>query len=164
MADAKKFRFPVEAGQILQFARSIGDNNPVYTDPDSAEAKAAGGILAPPTFTQAADHYEPDYIRRPEPGTPWFGSGREAISAAHGAFNTEGGSGFHAEQRFEYHQPVRPGQVLTVEVRPGKQWEKQGRRGGRLLFTETVQEFRDEQGELVVTATFVGVSTEQRVD
>lgn len=164
MAATKSFRFPVEAGQILHFARAIGDENPVYSDPDSPEAKAAGGVLAPPTFTQAADHYEPGYIRRPEPGTPWFGSGKEPISATQGAFNTEGGSGFHAEQRFEYHKPVRPGQVLSVEIKEGKQWEKQGRRGGRLLFTELVQEFRDKEGELVVTATFVGVSTENRVD
>ncbi|MDG2306639.1 MAG: MaoC family dehydratase N-terminal domain-containing protein [Candidatus Binatia bacterium] len=160
----KTFRFPVEAGQVLQFARAIGDSNPVYTDPDSPAAKAAGGVLAPPTFTQAADHYEPGYIRRPEPGVAWFGSGTEPISATEGAFNTEGGSGFHAEQRFEYHQPVRPGQMLTVEVKPGNMWEKDGRRGGKLKFTETVQEFRDESGALVVTATFVGVTTEKRVD
>ncbi len=160
----KTFRFPVEAGQILQFARSIGDANAVYSDPDSGAATKAGGVLAPPTFTQAADHYEPGYIRRPEQGKPWFGSGKEPISATEGAFNTEGGSGFHAEQRFEYHQPVRPGQILTVEVKAGRQWQKDGRRGGKLTFSETVQEFRDEAGVLVVTATFVGVTTEKRVD
>ncbi len=159
----KTFRFPVEAGQILQFARAIGDPNPAYVDPESDAATNAGGVLAPPTFTQAADHYEPGYIRRPEPGTPWFGSGREPISATQGAFNAEGGSGFHAEQSFEYHRPVRPGQVLTVDVKAGRTWQKDGRRGGKLTFSEIVQEFRDEAGALVVTATFVGVTTERRV-
>ena len=33
------FRFPVEAGHILQFARAIGDPNPVYTDADHARAE-----------------------------------------------------------------------------------------------------------------------------
>ncbi len=160
----KRFLFPVEAGQILQFARAIGDPNPVYADPAYAARGEVGGIVAPPTFTQAADHYDPGYERRPQPGRPWLGSGAAPIGSTSGPMNTEGGSGFHAEQRFEYHQPVRPGQVLTVDVKPGRTWTKQGRRGGRLRFNETIQEFRDESGALVVTATFVGVTTERRVE
>ena len=30
-------RFPVEAGHILMFARSIGDENPIYTDAEAAK-------------------------------------------------------------------------------------------------------------------------------
>ena len=51
-----------------------------------------------------------------------------------------------------------------MEVRPGKTWEKEGRRGGRLRFRETISDFRDEDGELVVTSVFVGVTTEKAVD
>ena len=47
-------RFPVEASHILMFARAIGDPNPAYRDADSPEAKAAGGIVAPPTFAKFA--------------------------------------------------------------------------------------------------------------
>ena len=75
-----------------------------------------------------------------------------------------GGTGFHAEQRYEYHRPVRVGDVLSVHTSPGRSWEKMGRRGGRLTFTETVTEYRDEQGELVVTATSVGIVTEKAVE
>ena len=53
------------------------------------------------------------------------------------------------------------GDVLTAEVKPGKSWEKEGRRGGKLLFSETVTEYRDQNGELVITATGVGVRTEK---
>ena len=38
-------RFPVEATHVLMFARAIGDPNPAYSDPDSAEARAAGGVV-----------------------------------------------------------------------------------------------------------------------
>src|SRR5690606_40294930 len=31
------------------------------SDPDAPETKALGGIVAPPTFTWASSHYEPDY-------------------------------------------------------------------------------------------------------
>jgi hypothetical protein len=53
---------------------------------------------------------------------------------------------------------------LRVSIRPGKSWEKQGRRGGRLRLSEIVSEYRDEAGELVVTATSVGIVTGQAVE
>jgi hypothetical protein len=50
---------------------------------------------------------------------------------------------------------------LTVETRPGDRWEKQGKRGGVLRFSETIVEYRDQSGELVVTSRMVGVQTER---
>jgi hypothetical protein len=75
-----------------------------------------------------------------------------------------GGGGLHAEQHFEYHRHVGPGDVLTAEVKPGKTWEKEGKRSGKLVFTETVTEYRDQNGELAITARGVGVRTERPVD
>ena len=47
---------------------------------------------------------------------------------------------------------------------PGKTWEKQSKRAGLLKFTETVFEFRDQDGELVLTMRSVGVKTEKPVE
>jgi acyl dehydratase len=166
-------RFPIEAGHIMMFARAIGDFNPVYQDEDLALNSEVGGIIAPPTFVQASAHYDPDYPLRPHPGVPWFGSGAsptgrvpsdESVTAQKGSDSkTSGGTGLHAEQHYEYHRPVRAGEVLTLAVRPGKTWEKEGRRGGLLHFQESIIEYRGEDGELVVTARGVGVRTEQTV-
>ena len=49
--------------------------------------------------------------------------------------------------------------MLSAVTRPGEQWEKQGR-SGRLLFREQITGYRDEAGELVVTARSVGVQRE----
>ena len=54
--------------------------------------------------------------------------------------------------------------MLTVETKPGKTWEKQGKRAGKLVFNEIINEYRDEQGELIVTARLVGVRTEKAVE
>lgn len=54
--------------------------------------------------------------------------------------------------------------MLTVTTKPGKTWEKQSARAGKLLFTETIQEYRDQNGELVVTSRGVGVKTEKPVE
>jgi acyl dehydratase len=166
-------RFPIEAGQIMMFARAIGDYNPVYRDVDAARASEVGGIIAPPTFVQASAQYDPDYPLRPQPGVPWFGSGATPTGRVPNAepapttpgpsSERSGGTGLHAEQHYEYHRPVRAGEVLTLTIRPGKAWEKQGRRGGLLHFRETIIEYRGEDGELAVTARGVGVRTEQTV-
>ena len=54
--------------------------------------------------------------------------------------------------------------MLTKTTRPGETWEREGRRGGKLHFSETLHEYRDESGELVVTARMVGVRTERNPD
>ena len=158
-------RFPVEEAHILMFARSIGDENPVYTDPQAATSSEVGGIIAPPTFAQASVQFEPDFYLRPKPGRPWFGSGKTPTGRSKGQSSGGGGGDgpgdagiLHAEQHFEYHRPMRPGDVLKAETRPGKQWEKEGR-SGKLVFSESVTEHRDQQGELVVTVRSIGVRT-----
>jgi hypothetical protein len=165
-------RFPVEAGHIMMFARAIGDFNPVYYDAEYARESEVGGIIAPPTFVQASAQYDPDYPLRPSPGVPWFGSGATKSGRATNSesVNTEGanpkpsgGTGLHAEQHYEYHRPVRAGELLTISQRTGDSWEKQGRRGGLLHFQESITEYRGDDGELVVTARAVGVRTEQIV-
>lgn len=159
-------RFPVEAGHILLFARAIGDSNPVY----EGALTGAEGTPAPPTFVQSSAQFEPDYPLRPVPGKPWFGSGKEATGLKKDPSGSGGGGGggnggtLHAEQHYTYHRPLRAGDVLTGKAVPGQNWEKQGRRGGKLLFSESVIEYRDQHGELVVTARGVGVRTEKVVE
>jgi hypothetical protein len=158
-------KFPVEAGHIMMFARAVGDANPIYYDEEYAQKTEPGGIIAPPTFIQAAAQYDPDYFLRPKIGQPWFGSGKEPTGIKPGEGGERGGGrGLHAEQHYEYHRHPRPGDVLTATVKPGKKWEKEGRRSGKLIFTETIIEFRDQKGELVITSRGVGVQTERAVD
>ena len=155
-------QFPVEAGHIMLFARAVGDTNQIYHDADYAQGTEPGSVIAPPTFVQASAQFNPDYYLRPKPGQPWFGSGKEPTGVARSEGG--GGGGLHAEQHYIYHRHPKPGDVLTATVKPGKTWEKQGRRSGKLIFTESITEYRDQHGELVVTSRGVGVTTERPVD
>jgi acyl dehydratase len=160
-------KFPIEFSHIMMFARSIGDDNPVFNDPEAAAKSAVGGIIAPPTFVQASAQFDPNYFLRPKVGQPWFGSGKEPTGIKRepgGGGGGGGGGGLHAEQHYEYHQPLRAGDVLTATTLPGKTWEKEGKRGGKLHFSESVTEYRNQKGELVVTARGVGVRTERPAD
>ncbi|MGH8994473.1 MAG: FAS1-like dehydratase domain-containing protein [Acidimicrobiales bacterium] len=167
---AEDWSFPVEAGHIMMFARSVGDPNPVYYDEEAAKKTEVGGIIAPPTFVQASAQFNPDYFLRPTIGKLWFGSGKNptgsgakapeapAGGGGGGGGGGSGGVGLHAEQHFEYHRPLRAGDVLTGTNKPGKSWEREGR-SGHLQFSENITEWRDADGNLVVTARGVGVRT-----
>jgi acyl dehydratase len=177
--------FPIEASHVMMFARAIGDHNAVYLDAEKAKQSEVGGIIAPPTFVAAAAQFDPDYGLRPRPDVPWFGSGKhpsgmmrprpaaaaapaaegegggEARPAGRGGGGGGGGGGLHAEQHYEYHRHVRPGDVLTAKTRPGRTWEKESKRAGKLKFRETITEYFDQNGELVIVARGVGMSTER---
>ncbi len=155
-------RFPVEAGHIMLFARAVGDANQVYYDENYAKGTEPGGVIAPPTFVQASAQFDPDYGLRPKIGEPWFGSGREATGVQR--TGSGGGSGLHAEQHYEYHRHLRPGDVLQATSKPGETWEREGRRAGKMTFRETITEYRDQNGELVITARSVGVQTSRPVE
>jgi hypothetical protein len=164
-------RFPIEAGHIMLFARAIGEDDPAYY----GAITGAESVPAPPTFVQASAQFDPDYFLRPKIGQKWFGSGRtdsglsggESSGGENSATEDVGkavGSGLHAEQHYTYHQPLRAGMVLSATTRDGERWEKQGRRGGKLMFSETITDYTDQNGELIVTARSVGVRTERVVE
>ena len=126
-------KFPVEASHIMMFARSIGDENPIYHDEEHARSTEVGSIIAPPTFAQASAQFDPGYRLRPKAGGEgWMGSGKEATGARQEVSGGGGGGGLHAEQHFEYHRHLKPGDVLSATITPGKTWEKQGKRSGKL--------------------------------
>ena len=164
--------FPIEASHIMMFARSIGDGNQIYYDQDYAASAETGGVIAPPTFVQASAQFDPEYGLRPKiGGDGWLGSGgkptwvkpRDGDGEGSGD-SGGGGGGLHAELRYIYHRHPKVGDVLTATNKPGKSWEKEGKRSGKLVFSESITEYRDQDGELVVTAIGTGVRTERPVD
>jgi hypothetical protein len=166
------FRFPVDLTSIMLFASAIGETNPIYYDEEQAKKTPLGGVIAPPTFANASAHWDPDYFLRGVRKIPPAKPRKPAPASAPAAGGSGGGGGgggnltrvLHGEQRFIYHQPMRPGMRLTVTSHPGKSWEKEGKRGGTMRFSESITEFRDEKGELVTTAISVGIVTGKAVE
>ena len=137
-------RFPVEAGHVMMFARAIGDDNPVYRDPEYAAASEAGGVIAPPTFSQASAQFDPDYPLRPngQPGSaPAIERPRPRTSAAPGG-QAAGARVCTPSSTSRTTGPCGPATCSTATP-AGTTWEKQGRRAGKLVFRETITEYRD---------------------
>ena len=116
------------------------------------------GSGANPTSVQRAPAKEESPEKEAPPAKRKIEGGQKRSSSG------GGGGGLHAEQRYIYHRHPKVGDVLSATNKPGESWEKEGRRSGKLVFNESITEYRDQNGELVVTAISVGVRTERPVD
>jgi acyl dehydratase len=122
---------PYEVGRekIREFAESIGDAHPAYTDPEAARALGYPDVIAPPTFVFAITFVAAgQVIRDPELGLDYSRV-------------------VHGDQKFSYRRPVRAGDLLavtsTIET-------IRSMAGNDIL--DIRGEVRDADGEHVVTA------------
>jgi hypothetical protein len=74
-------KFQIDASQILFFARSIDDNNPLYVDVEYAKKKGYKNIIAPLTFIETHQQFDPNYKLRPNPDKQWPGTPRKKAEA-----------------------------------------------------------------------------------
>ena len=91
---------PYEVGRekIREFADAIGDQNPVYRDPEAARALGYPDVIAPPTFAIVLSmRAGVQVVADPELGLDYSRV-------------------VHGEQRFVHTRPVRAGDRLTVVV------------------------------------------------
>ena len=137
------YEFHVERGKIREFADALGDPNPVYRGPNSAEAKAAGGLLAPPTMLRCFLYETRDSV--------------EALKVADWSYIV------HGEQEFEYLAPVRAGDVLSAQDRIVSITEKESRRAGKLQIAVIETTFHNQRGEKVQVARRTLVETGKRI-
>ncbi len=127
----------VELGKIREFARAVKDPNPLYTDADRC--------VAPPTFLMTIAHWMGD-----------LASTRSAVKLDYRRL-------LHGEQDFEYLKPIRPGDVLRARSRTKDVFEKEGKRGGKMLFVIGETEFRNQHGEVVAYMRNTAIETEGAV-
>jgi hypothetical protein len=130
------FSLDVERGKIHEFARAVHATDPAYFTGDDPPI--------PPTFLTTAFFWEAQV-----PGSnPWA------------LVSMDPRRGMHAEQEYVFHgPPPRAGDRLTCQSRITEIYEKEGRRGGTLVFAVMVTELRDASGRLVAEARLTGVET-----
>ena len=124
--------FPIERGKVHEFANSILADDPLYHDEDAAREAGLPSVVAPPTFSSAAAFF-PDPEAR--------GARLEGIDMRFA---------LHGGQELVYERPVFAGDVLRAEPGESRQYEKEGRRGGKMKFWETETLYRDQNGEVVL--------------
>jgi acyl dehydratase len=126
------YAITVERGKIKEFAKAIGDDNPLYLDDHVGAASPWGDVIAPPTFA---------ITLRDE-------------TADSAAFLAELGTDIsrllHGEQEFEIFRPLQPGQTYLCRPRVVDIYEKTGR-SGPMAFVVRETTITDGTDEIVAT-------------
>src|SRR5690349_24807374 len=122
----------VELGKIREFAKAVKDDNPTYR---------SDGAIAPPTFLMTIAHWVGD-----------LGATRSAVKLDYRRL-------LHGEQEFEYVKPIRPGDTLQFRSRTKDVFEKDGKRGGKMLFVIGETEFTNQRGEVVAYMRNTAIET-----
>ncbi len=125
----KPYTVEIEKRHIRQFAEAIGDTNPLYRDEEFAKTTVHGGIIAPPTFPIAMSEESEEEL---DLGLDY----RRML---------------HGEQRFIYTRAIRPGDVLTCQLKVTDVYERDGK-NGTMEFIVMDTEMTDEAGQHVVTS------------
>jgi hypothetical protein len=141
------YEMVVERGKVREFARATKSSNPEYLDDPTPPI--------PPTFLTTAGFWAP---MRGRPQAAGGGGPGSQAAAAGGARNMS--RVLHGGQEYIFYgPPPRAGAKLSVSSRALDTYEREGRRGGKMTFTVTATEFRDETGRLVAEGRSTGIVT-----
>jgi acyl dehydratase len=142
LADEIAFDLPVERGKVREFALAVGEDNPIFYDPDEARRHGFPDVVAPPTFTV----------------TQIWQVSREAREEKLGA-NLDYARVLHGEQEFTYNRLPVAGEVLQGTMRISKDFTKEGRRGGTMRFVTYESRFVDADGKEVLSGYYTLLET-----
>ena len=126
--------YEIEKGHIAIFAEAIGDENPIYSDEIKARNSKYGGIIAPPTFYRALrpgslpETAESPFTRNLDAGSDW-----------------------------EFFEPIRPGDRITVTIKLADVVEREGRLGKMIIITRETR-YENQLGQIVATQKTNGIS------
>ncbi|MCJ0907287.1 MaoC family dehydratase N-terminal domain-containing protein [Rhodococcus sp. ARC_M6] len=124
----------VDAGRLRFFAKAIGEDNPVYTDLDSATAAGHPDLPVPPTFLFSIELEQPD---------PFAWAIDLGVDLRHV---------LHGEQSFTYHSTAFAGDVLTARPRISDVYAK---KGGSMQFIVKETAVTRDDGSAVADLTSV---------
>jgi hypothetical protein len=127
------FDMVVERGKIREFARATKSDRAAYLDDPVP--------VSPPTFLVTNAFWS-------QGGGPFGRIGLDMRRVLDGG------------REFVFHgPPPKAGTKLTAQNRVEDIYEKEGKRGGTMTFVVTVQEFRDDKGDLVAEMRSTAIET-----
>jgi uncharacterized OB-fold protein len=141
-------RDPVNQAMIRHWCDAMGDDNPVYTDPDAARRSTHGQIVAPPTMLQV---WTMPGLRRREPAAG-AGGGRQALMSSLASAGYTSIVATNCEQ--EYTRYLHLDDVVTVSTELESVSALKHTALGDGFFVTTLQSFTDQRAELVGTMRF----------
>lgn len=129
-------RETVDMSMIRRYVRATEDDNRLYVDEEYARKSKWGGVIAPPSFVfEVANNTWQDIG---QDGRPTF---RVTLPPPLTRI-ARGGN------EYEFHQPVRPGDVVSIKRKITDIYERQGR-SGKLVFVISEMRYTNQKNELL---------------
>ncbi len=121
---------PITAEELIEYARTLGIEDPLWLDPEAARAGPLGRLVGLPTFVVKlrGSFYVPPL--------------------AASEMSRSGFVGFDGGKDIEFGVPIEPGDSITVRSRITEIYEKTGR-SGSMVFLVYRQELRNQRDELI---------------
>jgi len=130
------YQVDVEKGRLRFFAKATGQDDPVYTDEDSARAAGHPGLPVPPTFFFCLE------MESPNPAAV-----RELLGIDYRRL-------LHGEQGFTFHRMAYAGDTLSFQQRIEDIYDK---KNGALEFVVRKTSVTNQRGEPVADLRCVSV-------
>lgn len=130
---------PEELGRAAfrYFALALADNNPVYSEDDFAKQTRHGSIIAPPTFICETNQI----FKQPPNDAGYIGHNWDLPMT---------GSRFiRGSNEYEFFQPVRPDDVVSVKWKIVDIYERETRRLGMLIFVVSEARYNNQRNEML---------------
>lgn len=135
----QQYNYEATRDTIRHYAYGIGDDNPLWCDPDYAEKSRHGTIVAPPTF----------YYTFFSAGiTPEF----------------DGLQAFFGGGRFKIHRLVRRGEEVVPTAKLVDMYEREGKTASKMVVQVGNVEYRTKDGELLCEYESRAIRTPRRKD
>ncbi len=128
---------------IQRYALTVGDLNPLYFDEEYARQTPYGGIIAPPNYLTAVITWGLG-PQEAELSVDGLGLRRNEQAERNARRRMAGG------QQLEFHQPVRPGDVIRCVSRATDMEQREGKSGPFVLIIAE-QRYFNQRDELLVT-------------
>jgi acyl dehydratase len=125
--------YEVERGAIRRIAEAIGHLNPLFNDEKAARHTRFGGMIAPPTFCRLL--------------------GAPIVDVK---LNMEQFRGLDGGSDWEYFEPIRPGDRITVQSKLADLRESEGRLGP-MVFTTTETTYTNQFGQVCAIQRATGI-------
>ena len=123
----------VERGAIRRFAEAIGDDNPVFNNEREARKTRFGSMIASPTFCRSLSAPIVDV-----------------------QFNMQSFRGLDGGSDWEYFEPIRAGDRITVQTKIADLRESEGRLGP-MVFITTETTYTNQFGQVCAIQRATGI-------
>ena len=135
---SERIRNVVDRNKVKQFARAIGDENPIYIDEATGALSRYGGNIAPPTYPRVFDYGLIEGLELPKKGL------------------------IHGEQIYHYERPLLIGEEVYCYARVADYKEREGK-NGRMGIMRLENNGEDRQGNPIFSSTVVIIINEAAI-